>query len=145
MELILFYDKQKSCFWCKRAKNMQISLSKLVWIDGTAALLSAIVVLVLKSLLSEFLNIPLNLLVLMCIVSFLYAAYSISLALLKEKPVYRIKILITGNIIWSLLCLIFILLQFKTINVFGIIYLSSESIFVAGLAWFEYKQLKLIK
>lgn len=124
---------------------MQISLSKLIWIDGTAALLSALFVLVFKSFLSGFLNLPLQLLMLMCVISFLYAAYSISLALLKEKPVYRIKILITGNIIWSLLCLIFILLQFNTINVFGIIYLLCESIFVAALAWFEFKQLKLIK
>lgn len=124
---------------------MRISLNKLIWLDGTAALLSALFVLVFKSFLSGFLNLPLNLLMLMSIISFLYAAYSISLALSEQKPVYRIKILITGNIIWSLLCLIFILLQFKTINVFGIIYLLGESIFVAGLAWFEYRQLKLIK
>ena len=122
-----------------------MSLNKLIWVDGIAALLSAIFVLSLKSILSGFLQISIPVLLLMSIISFAYATYSISLALLKKKPIYRIKLLVKGNIIWAACCIIFIIYLIKTINIFGVIYLVSESLFVTVLAWFEYKQLQNIK
>jgi hypothetical protein len=118
-----------------------MTLKKLIWIDGIAALLSALFVLFFKNWLAAWLGLPEKVLYIMCIVSFSYATYSIFLALQNEKPLILLKILVVANTLWAIICTLIIAFHFTNITPFGIVYLLAEAAFVGGLAFFENKKI----
>lgn len=120
------------------------SLSTLIWIDGMAALLSGCFVLAFRGQLAPWFNLPEQLLLAMCWVSFGYAAYSIRLAMQKTKPTKWLKVLVAANSIWAVLCIAIAIYFSDTATLWGIAYLSLESLFVAALAVLEWKQIKMI-
>ena len=118
-----------------------ISLQTLIRIDAMAAFLSAVFVFFFQNWLADWLNLPKNTLHFMCIVSFCYAAYSTFLALQNEKSLLLIKILVFANGLWATVCIGIIVYHFGTINIFGILYLFAEAVFVGGLAFLEQKKI----
>ena len=125
-----------------RAKNM-FSLKTLIWIDGIAALLSGCFVLALRGQLAPFFNLPEQLLLTMCCVSFGYAVYSIRLAMQEPKPQKLLKALVAANSIWAILCIVIAVYFIATATPWGIAYLILESLFVAALAVLEWRQIKM--
>ena len=120
------------------------SLKTLIWIDGIAALLSGCFVLAFRGQLAPFLHLPEQLLLAMCWVSFGYAAYSIRLAMQKQKPKKLIKVLVAANSIWAILCIGIAIYFITAATLWGIAYLILESLFVAALAVLEWRQIKLM-
>jgi hypothetical protein len=119
------------------------SLKKLIWIDAIAALLSGVVVFMIRPLLADFLRIPLSLLTTLSIISLCYACYSSYLARHKIKPVALVRILIGANALYALACVIIVMLLYGKMNVLGTVYLLLESAFVAGLAILEQRALRI--
>ncbi len=121
------------------------SLKTLIWIDGIAALLSGCFVLALRGQLAPFFNLPEQLLLAMCWVSFGYAAYSIRLAMQDQKPQKLLQVLVAANSIWAILCIVIAIYFIAAVTPWGIAYLILESFFVAALAVLEWRQIKLIE
>jgi hypothetical protein len=117
-------------------------INHLIWIDGFAALSSGCFTWVFKSKLSPIFNLSESLLTTLMMVSFGYAIYSLSLARRQVKPMKMIKLLILGNSIYALACVILIGVFYKSATFLGIGYLALESLFVAGLAVLEASKIK---
>jgi hypothetical protein len=116
------------------------SINTLIWIDGTAALLSACLVFILRGWLSELFNLPQSLLITLSFISAGYAAFSLSLALRKTKPVQLLQLLIYGNCLWAIACITLLLYFINMASIWGLIYFALEALFVAALALLERKQ-----
>lgn len=119
------------------------SLKNLIWIDATAALLSGVIVLMLKAKLSLFFNFPESLLTTLGFVSLSYALFSFYLAQQKSKSKRLLKILVIANLVYAIVCIIIMLFLYKTANLFGVLYLILESSLIAILALVEWRQIKL--
>jgi hypothetical protein len=121
------------------------AMRKLLWVDAIAALLSGIGVFILLSFLSRFLNLPEYLLAIMSKVSILYSCFSFYLAIQRSNSKNILTFLVVGNSIYAFACIVIMLFFYNTANVLGVLYLMLESLFVAMLAFFEWRQIKLIK
>jgi len=116
---------------------MQI-IRNLLWIDCTAGALVGALLLLLAGLLKNFYSLPLDLLYFMGAMNLLYAAYSFSLAIRRNRSRTMIFVLVAANAAWALVCLSLAIYFFDTANLFGIGQLVGEAIFVGGLATLEW-------
>ena len=121
------------------------SLQRLLWIDGIAALTSGCIVLFFTADLSNFFNLPQPLLRILAFISLGYAAYSLYLAQRKVKPMPLLKLLVFANCAWAVVCLSVMLFYSNTATFYGTVYLILEDLFVAALAFLEWRQIKLNK
>ncbi len=119
-----------------------LTISRLVWIDGFAALASGCFTLLFKSKLSTLFNLSESLLTTLMVVSFCYAMYSLSLARQPSKPLILLKILVTGNVIYAVICALLMVIFYEKATFWGVGYLMLESSFVAVLAFLEAQQIK---
>jgi hypothetical protein len=121
-----------------------ISLKTLLWIDGFAALLSGVLMLTLKNIVSPIFNLPENLLTFLAIVSLAYSPFSIYLAKQKSNSKQLMTILVLANSIYAFFCFILAIYFHKTATLIGIGYLLFDSIVVATLAILEQQKIKYI-
>lgn len=119
-----------------------MTMKKLLWIDGSCALVAAVGSFVLKGHLAEWFLLPEKLFSLTALISLCYAVYSYSLAKRSVNTRRQVQILIIANVLYSLFCLVLASLFFEQANVFGIIYLIIEALFVFVLAMIEWRLLR---
>ena len=118
---------------------------RLLWIDCLAGAVVGILMLSLRGWLSEWYQLPLDLLLIMGVANLTYATYSFSLAARKERPRSLILLLIVANLTWAVFCLRWLVVHFDTASVFGLLQLGLEAIFVGGLGgleWYYREQLQ---
>ncbi|MDZ4794744.1 MAG: hypothetical protein SGI83_10730 [Bacteroidota bacterium] len=118
------------------------SLKQLLWIDGIAALLAGVIILLFSSRLSPVFNLPENLLMTQAIITLLYSSYSISMARRKSNPKQLIYILVIANFAYVLLVSCLVVYFFRTATIYGIIYLIAEVLFIGLLAFLEWRRIK---
>ena len=112
---------------------------RILWIDGIAALLAGALLLVAADWLEEWYNIDRETLAFIALVNLAYATYSLSIAMLKERPIVLIVLLVIANLTWSINCLRLAYLFRDTASVFGLTHLVGEAIFVGALAFLEWR------
>ena len=120
----------------------RFSIKQLLWVDGIAALSAGITVLILQARLATLFNIPEVWLVISAIVSLGYSSYSICLAQQKSAARELIKVLAVANFVYAAYCLILALSFSKSATWVGVAYLLIESLFVATLAIVEWQHIK---
>jgi hypothetical protein len=118
-----------------------LSLNRLIWIDCAAAFVAGLFLLILKSKLAPFFNIPESLLTNMMLVAFVFSCYSFYLANQNPKPKILLKTLVFGNAMYALLCLGLLLSYSKTASVFGIGYFIFDAMIVGFLAIVELEKI----
>jgi hypothetical protein len=123
--------------------NKLLLLKNLIWIDAIAATLSGLIVITLRSVLAPLLNLPESLLLTLSIVSFIYASFSFYLAQLKSKPRMLLTVLIAGNMIYTIVCIVLLIFFYHAATPLGIIYFLLEASFVAALALLEWRAMRI--
>jgi hypothetical protein len=119
-----------------------ISLKKLLWTDGIAALLAGIILLIFSSRLSVFFNLPEGLIKTQGIINLLYCSWSLSLAKRTVNSKRSIYILAVANAAYALLGICLLLYFFRTASIYGILYLTAEVLFIGLLAMLEWRKIK---
>lgn len=122
--------------------NKKISLQQILWIDGVAALLAGVLVLLFSSWLSALFNLPENLLRAQAITTLIYASYSLSLARQKTHPKQLIYLLAIANFGYAFFVIGLVFYYFRTATIYGLIYLIAEALFIGVLAFFEWSRIK---
>lgn len=108
-------------------------------VDGIAASCAGISVILLLTWLQDLYQLPKELLMSIAFTNLLYAAYSLSLSQLKNISVFLIIALVTANSIWVINCLRLAVNYYDIASIFGLLHLLGEALFVAALAYFEWK------
>jgi hypothetical protein len=112
---------------------------KILWVDGLAAAFVGAMVFLAKDWLQELYNLSIELVLFLAFANILYATYSLHLAAKSVRSLGSIQILVFGNLIWSAVCVFIIILFFKSISIWGQLFLLAEAIFVSILATYEWR------
>ncbi len=112
---------------------------KLLWIDGGAALVGGMVVLLSCGWLAKWYELPRALILTIGLINLAYASFSLSLAARKRRPKNLIAFLVIANLSWAVVCLALAFIWCETVTFFGFIHLIGEAIFVTGLASSEWR------
>lgn len=118
---------------------------RILWIDGIAALLAGVLLLITVDWLEERYNISEETLSFFALVNLSFATYSLSIAMLKNRPLVLIGMLVIANLTWSINCIRLGFLLRNTASILGLIHLIGEAIFVGGLAYWEWRYRKLLQ
>ena len=116
----------------------------LLWIDCTAGLLVGVLVLMLADYLSSWYGLPKGLIFFLGVMNIAYGSYSLSLALRKKRPLYLIKVLAAGNMLWTVVCTVLVLAFLNVASPVGLALLLAEGIFVGGLGLIEWQSRDLL-
>lgn len=118
---------------------------KLLWVDCLAGAVVGIAMLVLGGWLSEWYQLPQDLLFLMGLANLAYASYSFSLAMRSKRPKTLIRLLVVANLTWAVACFRWAVVFSETANLFGLAHLVGEGFFVGGLACLEWRWRELLR
>ena len=118
---------------------------RILWIDGIAALLAGATLLVAIDWLKELYNISRETLLFIAVVNLVYATCSLSIAMLKKRPIVLIVILVIANLTWAANCLRLALIFSDNASIFGLAHIVGEAIFVGGLASLEWRYRKALQ
>lgn len=119
---------------------MKISLDRLLYIDGVAALTAGISLLLLRHFLSDWLGLPVWLLAAQGFVNLVYGSYSLPLARRKQRPVWMVRALSIANMAYAFGCVPLLLWYFYPVcNAWGVAYFLLEIGFIGGLGWLEWR------
>ena len=116
----------------------------LLWIDGGAAFVGGMVVLLICSWLAKWYELPRALILTIGLINLAYASFSLSLAARKRRSKNLIAFLVIANLSWAVVCLALAFIWRETVTFFGFIHLIGEAIFVAGLAYSEWRWRELL-
>ena len=117
---------------------------KLLWIDGGAAFVGGMVVLLICGWLAKWYELPRALILTIGLINLAYASFSLSLAARKRRSKNLIAFLVIANLSWAVVCLALAFIWRETVTFFGFIHLIGEAIFVAGLAYSEWRWRELL-
>lgn len=122
----------------------KISLNRLIWTDGLAALSVGVGMLPLRHFLADLLQLPLWLIVAQAVANLCYASYSLSLARRREKPVVMVRLLSIANMSYAFLAIGLLCYFYNTCSAWGVAFFVAEVVFIGGLGVLEWKKLKQI-
>lgn len=117
---------------------------KVLLIDGGAALIVGVLIILINEKLTLWLALPLELLNFMAIVNLLYSIFSLTLAFFKKPSLILLKVLVAANLFWSFNCMRLALIYDESSNWLGIVYLIGEAIFVGALACLEWRWRRML-
>jgi hypothetical protein len=113
--------------------------SKLLHFDSFGGLTVGVVVLLLSQWLSAWYGLPRGFVIFVALVNIAYGSYSFSLLVRKKRPRRLIVLLVVANLVWAVLCLVWVTVFAQTATVFGIALLLLEALYVGGLAYLEWR------
>ena len=95
--------------------------------------------LALAGWLSDWYQLPKELLLFMGWVNLAYASYSLSLASRPQRPMILIGLLVVANLAWAVACVRWAVVYAATASWLGLAHLVGEALFVGGLACLEWR------
>jgi len=120
----------------------RLSLDRLLWIDGFAALIAGVLLLFFRHFGAELFRLPVWLLTLQACINFCYAAYSLPLACRRFKPEWMVRLLIAGNLLYPLVAAGLLAYFFSSCSAFGVAFFLAEIMFIGGLGVLEWQALE---
>jgi hypothetical protein len=121
-----------------------IVLKRILWLDFFLGFSSAILGLVFHSLFFQLFNLNETLVIIISVITFLYACFAFILAKQKTTSIHLLRILIIANFIWTFISIAFLLYHFNNASILGRCYLFLQILVVGFLAFLENNQLKKI-
>jgi uncharacterized protein with PQ loop repeat len=119
-----------------------MSIRRLLWIDFIMGGVNGILGIIFCNFLRALFEIPSNIIMMISVVTLLYALVACILAQGKTLNVKLTKALILANWIWVLVSLVLIYLFIAEASVLGRVFLLLQVIVVGGLAYLEGRALK---
>jgi hypothetical protein len=112
---------------------------KLLRIDSLGGLSVGFVMLLLSTWLASWYGLPRGFIIFIALVNLAYGCYSFSLLVRAKRPLSLIVLLVTANLVWAVLCMLWAVIFAQTASFFGIAHLLAEAVFVGGLAYLEWR------
>jgi hypothetical protein len=119
-------------------------LKKILWLDFFLGISTSLLGLVFYSFFSQLFYLNEVFVLVVSIITFLYACFAFLLAKQKAPCIYLVRILIIANFIWAFISIAFMFYHFNTASILGKGYLFLQIIFVGLLALLENNQFKKI-
>ena len=125
--------------------TLNVKLKSLLWIDFWLGFTTGVIGILFYGFLETLLQIPRDIVVIVSVVTLLYAFLAFFLAQRNSPEVRLTKVLIIANWLWSIVSVVLLYLYFSNASIFGKLFLILQIIVVAGLAYLEGRALKQLK
>lgn len=112
-------------------------LKKILWADFALGSGTAVIGLAAYPVLAPFLGLPVSLVVLVSVVTLLYALVALWLATRRSPAVGRVRLLMYANVFWTLVSIGLVIGYITGATVFGAVFLVLQVVVVGGLALLE--------
>ncbi len=112
-------------------------LKKILWADSLLGGVTAVVGLLLYSLLTDFLGLPANLIVIIAAVTLGYALLALRLALQSTPSILMLRLLIYANWVWTIISVALLIFYINDATLFGAAFLILQVAVVGILAYLE--------
>jgi hypothetical protein len=117
---------------------------QLLWIDCTAALVVGCGMLAASGWLAELYSLPQWFVAGNALVNLAYGTFSWSLARRPQRSTRQIGTLAAANAGWAVVCVLLVVAVTGTASGYGRAYLAAEGVFVATMAWLEWRHRALL-
>jgi hypothetical protein len=117
---------------------------QILWIDCSAAAAAGMVMLLARTALSRWYQLPVTLIGLLGAVNLGYAGGSFMLARARRRPRWTLLTLVAANAGWAAVCLLLALTLHRQASWLGTTHLVVEAGFVATLAAIEWRQRRIL-
>jgi hypothetical protein len=117
-------------------------LKRILWLDFFLGVSTSLLGLAFYSLFSLLFNLNETFVLVVSVITFLYACFALLLAKQKSTSIHLLRILIIANFIWAFISIAFLLYHFNNASILGNCYLFLQIIVVGLLALLENNQLK---
>lgn len=117
---------------------------KLLRIDSVGGLIVGLVMLLLSDYLASWYGLSRGFIIFIALVNIIYGCYSFSLLVRVKRPLSLIVLLVIANLVWAVLCMLWVVIFAQTASFFGIAHLLGEAVFVGGLAYLEWRNRDLL-
>ena len=115
-----------------------VSIKKLLFIDGLGALLSAFLLGVVLVGLESYFGIPKSTLYVLAVIPCVFAIYDFYCYFrIRDKHWMYLRVIAIANILYACLSLVLAFSHFEVITVYGWVYIIVEIIIVVSLALYE--------
>lgn len=116
----------------------QLSLTKLLYFDGLAALVVGIFLLAMRQPIAGLLGLPVWLLTLQGIINLCYASYSLPLARSGQRPRWMLWTLVLANWAYALFAAGLLTQFYPSCTSLGMVYFLLEVVIIGGLGVVEW-------
>lgn len=115
----------------------QSLLKKILWADSLLGGSTAVVGLLWFQPLAVFLGLPVNIVVMIAVVTLAYALLALSLALQRQPSVLLLRALIYANWLWTVISVVLLIFYIPGTTLFGTAFLILQVVVVGMLAYLE--------
>ncbi|THU40782.1 hypothetical protein FAM09_01330 [Niastella caeni] len=112
-------------------------LKKVLWADCSLGVGTGLVGLLWYPALTEFLGLPVNLIVIVATVTLGYGLLALRLVLQRTTSILFLRILITANWVWTIISVALLIFYIQNATLFGAAFLILQEVVVAMLAYLE--------
>lgn len=116
-------------------------LRRVLWVDTTLGGLTALVGLFFPARLTDLLGLPLDLIIVLAVVTLAYAVTALTIAVQASLPILLVRVLGWANWFWTVVSTVLLLRHFAAATVFGVAFLVLQIFVVGGLAYLEGRQI----
>lgn len=128
-----------------RSRSVPAFVSNLLWADCIGGAVVGVTVIALSGWLSRLDGLPQEVILFTGVANLLYGAYSFSLAIRAERPMWQIKLLVAANLAWAPVCAGLLIAFSATATPFAYLHIGGEAIYVGGLAVVEWHYRELLR
>jgi hypothetical protein len=118
------------------------ALKKILWLDFAIGFLTSIAGFIFYSFFSSLFNLNETFIIVISLITFLYASFAFMLVKQNLTSIYLIRVLIIANFIWTFISIFLLYYHFNNASVLGKCYLFLQIMVVGLLALLEKNQLK---
>ncbi|HYC85611.1 MAG TPA: hypothetical protein VEB86_10330 [Chryseosolibacter sp.] len=119
-----------------------MTLKHLLWLDFLLGFTTGIIGLIYFNSLETLLGIPARIIIIVGLITLLYAVVAILLAIQNSPHQGVVNVLVTANWVWSFVSLFLVNLYFSNAAVLGKVFLVLQVVVVGALAYFEGRALR---
>lgn len=114
-------------------------MNRLPWIDAGAGFVVGVLVLALRSFLTDFYGLSLEAVTFIGVANTAYSTIGFVLGPLKRRPAWLLWVLIAANLAWAIVSTVMAVTYWSSAHAFGLLHIVGEGLFVTMLAWQEYR------
>lgn len=122
---------------------MNLVKKNIFLIDGLGGIVSALLLGIVLPLLTDFIAMPKQTLIILAAIALLYAAYSLSCHFISPtNKAFFLKIIIAANLIYSCMTIGYLYIHSSSLNIWDFLYFSLEVIVILVIVNLEMRTLK---
>lgn len=112
-------------------------LKKILWADSLLGGSTAVVGLWWFQALAVFLGLPVNIVMMIAVVTLAYALLALSLALQQQPSILLLRVLIYANWLWTVISVVLLIFYIPGTTLFGTAFLILQVVVVGMLSYLE--------